>query len=126
MVTLEKSPEVIPNAARHELTHLDASQEREPIQMNFGEVFEIRDLRNHCAGTVMKLAFILAGTVCVRPTKRKDFYEVEGATEVYYIHVSPVNGIIYLLAVWPACLSGSRIAPLDPGCRSLEESQLAI
>src|SRR6516162_7320571 len=79
---------------------LNASRERELIQMNFGDAVEIQDLRNHSGGTLMRLAFILAGTVCVRPTKRKDFYEVEGGSEVYYIHVSPVTKIIYLLAVW--------------------------
>lgn len=123
---------MIPHAIERELTYdaWNVSQERELIRMNFGEVFEIRDLRNHSAGTVMKLAFILAGTMCVRPTKRKYLYEVEDGSDVYYIHVSPVTGIIYLLAVWqtvvaqsnpvlrPVCVSGARIAPLGP---SLEE-----
>ena len=103
-------------AAPERFTHdaLNASQEREPIQMNFGDAVEIRDLRNHSAGTVMRLALLLAGTVCVRPTKRKYFYEVEGGCEVYYIYVSPVTGIIYLLAVWQNAVVESN-AVLRPG-----------
>ena len=74
----------------------------------------------------MRLALLLAGTVCVRLTKRKDFYEVEGGSEVYYIHVSPVTGIIYLLAVWQ-----NAVAQLNaihrPGFPCPEEySQLVI
>ena len=94
---------MISHAVERELTHepVNATQNRKPVQMDFGEAFEIRDLGNHSAGTVMTLALLLAGTAEVRPDpKRKNFYEVEGRSEVYYIHVSPVTGIIYLLAVW--------------------------
>ena len=100
-----------------------ASQERELIPMNFGDAVEIRDLRNHSAGTVMRLAFLLAGTACVRPTKRKNFYEVEGGSEVYYIHVSPVNGIIYLLAVWKNAVAQSN-SVLRPDFPCPEECSL--
>jgi hypothetical protein len=73
-------------------------------QMNCADVFEIQDLRNHSAPTVIALALLLARTAKITPDpKRKNFYEVEGSSEVYYIHVSPVNGIIYLLAVWQKC-----------------------
>jgi len=90
--------------------------------MYFGERFEIRDLGSHTPATVTTLALLLAGTVDVRPDpKRKNFYEVTDGSQVYYIHVSPVSGIIYLLGVWqnavvksnavlrPACVSGTRI-----------------
>jgi hypothetical protein len=93
--------------------------------MHFGEAFEIRDLRNHSAGTVMTLALLLAGTVSVRPTKREYFYEVEGGSEVYYIHVSPVTGIIYLLAVWQNAVEQPN-AFLRPSFPSPEDSCLAI
>ena len=105
---------------------LNAGQERELIQMNFGDTVEIQDLRNHSAGTVMRLALLLAGAVCVRPTKRRDFYEVEGGSQVYYIHVSPVTGIIYLLAVWrnPVAQRKAVLRPDFP-CPA-ESSPLAI
>jgi hypothetical protein len=85
VATPKRFEELLPNAA----------------EVSFGEVFEIRDLRNHSAGTLITLALLLAGVAQVTPDpKRKDFFEVEGGSETYYIHVSPVNRIIYLLAVW--------------------------
>jgi hypothetical protein len=69
--------------------------------MNFGEVFEIKDLGKHPAASVIRLGILLAGTVTATPDpKRKNFYEVEGGCPVYYIHVSPVIGTIFLLASW--------------------------
>ena len=93
MVTLEKSPEVVSNTAKQEFTHLRASQHLVPRQIHFGEAFEIRDLGSHTPTTVTTLALLLAGTVNVRPDpKRKNFYEVIGGSDVYYIHVSPLTG----------------------------------
>ena len=113
---------MISHVVETELAHEALSQDYGPIQMNFGDdAVEIRDLRNHSAGTVMRLALLLVGTVDVRPDpKRKNFYEVSDGSEVYYIHVSPVTGIIYLLAVWQSAVaqrnavrvSGTRITPL--------------
>jgi hypothetical protein len=69
--------------------------------MNFGEVLEIKDLGKHPAASVIHLGILLAGTVNARPDpKRKNFYEVQGGCTVYYIHVSPVGGTIFLLASW--------------------------
>jgi hypothetical protein len=104
MAIPERLPELVPSATENERTNADdvlaTRRGVEPIQVSFGEVFEIRDLRNHSVATLITLALLLAGTVKVRPDpKRKNFYEVAGGSEVYYIHVSP-NGIIYLLAVW--------------------------
>jgi hypothetical protein len=71
------------------------------MRMNFGEVFEVRDLGKHSAVTVICLGFILASTVNVTPdSKRKHFYEVEEGSTIYYIYVSPVTGTIYLIATW--------------------------
>jgi hypothetical protein len=39
------------------------SAQHESIQMNLGDLFEIRDLRDHSAGTVTPLALLLAGSV---------------------------------------------------------------
>ena len=82
---------------------------------------------SHTAATVTTLAFLLAGSVSVTPDpKRKNFYEVVDGSEVYYIHVSPVSGIIYLLAVWQNAYAKSN-AVLRPGYPCPEEySPLAI
>jgi hypothetical protein len=71
------------------------------MKMNFGEVFEIEDLGNHAAATVIRLSILLAGTVnATLDPKRKYFYEVEGGGTVYYIYVSPLSGKISLVASW--------------------------
>jgi hypothetical protein len=71
------------------------------MKMNFGELLEINDLGKHAAASVIHLGILLAGTVNATPDpKRKNFYEVEGGCTVYYIHVSPVSGTIFLLASW--------------------------
>jgi hypothetical protein len=114
VVTPGRLPEV-PNVTKNELAYAHASQA--PMQMHFGEVFEIRDLGSHTATTVTTLALLLAGTVDVRPDpKRKNFYEVVDNSQVYYIHVSPVTGIIYLLAVWqnPVIQSNAGLKPALP------------
>ncbi len=69
--------------------------------MNFGEVFEIEDLGNHPAVTVVRLGILLAGAVNVTPDlKRAHFYEIEGWPIVYYIYVSPWSRTISLIASW--------------------------
>jgi hypothetical protein len=71
------------------------------MRMNFGEVLEIEDLGNHPAVTVIRLGFLLAGSVNVTPDpKRKGFYDVESGSTVYYIHVSPISATIFLIATW--------------------------
>jgi hypothetical protein len=71
------------------------------MRMNFGEVLDIEDLGKHSAVTVICLGIVLAGTVNVTPDpKRKNFYEVEGGSTVYYIYVSPGTGTISLIATW--------------------------
>ena len=120
MVTPERLVEV-PNAAENGLTCTHKA-------INSGGAFEIRDLGSHSAATVTTLALLLAGTVDVRrDPKRKNFYEVVDGSQVYYIHVSPVTGIIYLLAVWENTAAQSNAArgqcpeirapntPFDPG-----------
>ena len=63
---------------------------------------QIEDLGNHPAATVAGLQNLLASNPNVAPDpKRAGFYEVEGRTVTYYIHISPVTGKILLLAAWP-------------------------
>jgi hypothetical protein len=63
---------------------------------------QIEDLRNHPAETVLALRDILCGGATIIPDpKRQGFYEVQSEALVYYVHVSPINGNILLLATWP-------------------------
>ncbi len=63
---------------------------------------EIEDLRHHSAETVEILRELL---VCGAPAKpdprRPNFYEVQNHSQVFYIHISPFNGKVMLLATWP-------------------------
>jgi hypothetical protein len=64
---------------------------------------QIEDLRNHPAETVNMLRNLLSSGATATPDpKRVGFYEVEQASTVYYIYVSPVTGKILLLATWPS------------------------
>ncbi len=64
---------------------------------------QIEDLRHHPAETVNILRdLLLRGATAMPDPKRADFYELEHASTVYYIHVSPITGKILLLATWPA------------------------
>jgi len=67
-----------------------------------GNGFEVKDLRNHSPETVETLRGLLAGGAGARPdVKRPHFYEIEGDTCVFYVYVSPVDGSVELLAIWP-------------------------
>ena len=80
---------------------LVAEPKAKAMRMNFGEVLEIKDLGKHPAVAVIRLGILLAGTVSVTPDpKRKNFYEVEGVSTVYYIYVSPISGTVSLIATW--------------------------
>lgn len=62
---------------------------------------QIEDVGNHPKKAVADLQCLLAqGASKVADPKRNGFYEVESASTVYYIHVSPVTGKILLLATW--------------------------
>ena len=62
---------------------------------------QIEDLGNHPTKAVADLRCLLASGACTTADpKRRGFYEVEGDSAVYYIHVSPVTGKILLLATW--------------------------
>ena len=59
-------------------------------------------MRKHSGETVAKLRRLLTdGATAQVDPRRKDFYEVENGCVVYYIHVRPLIGKVYLLATWP-------------------------
>lgn len=62
---------------------------------------QIEDLGNHPADTLAALRGLLTrGANLVADPKRKEFFEVESDSVVYYIYVSPVSGKVLLLATW--------------------------
>ncbi len=61
----------------------------------------IEDLRNHPPETVARLRELLAAGAPTRPDpQRKDFYELEDGLRIFYVHISPLNGKVLLLATW--------------------------
>jgi hypothetical protein len=63
--------------------------------------FQIEDLGNHSTQAVADLYCLLAGgaTTTADP-KRHGFYEIEGESTIYYVHLTPATGKILLLATW--------------------------
>lgn len=62
----------------------------------------IENLRHYPAELVEKLHRLLAQGVEAQPDpRRKGFYDLDGGTRVFFIHVSPVSGSVMLLASWP-------------------------
>jgi hypothetical protein len=60
----------------------------------------IEDLRNHSVDSVETLRTLLRAGVLARPDpRRQNFYEVDYATRVFYIHITP-RGRVLLLAIW--------------------------
>ena len=61
----------------------------------------IENLGKYSAESVEKLRQLLASGAPAEPdTHRKDFYELQNGKSVYWIHISPVNGHVVLLAIW--------------------------
>jgi hypothetical protein len=70
----------------------------------------IEALRSYPSGTADRLSQLLALGATARPDPgREGFYEIESDSEVYYVHISPLNGRVLLIGIWqkPA---GPRLA----------------
>ncbi|HEV2388726.1 MAG TPA: hypothetical protein VGS20_15900 [Candidatus Acidoferrales bacterium] len=62
----------------------------------------IEDPGNHPAETVGRLRLLLdGGAELYEDARHESFYEVHDESLVYYVHVSPATGRVYLLATWP-------------------------
>jgi len=71
-----------------------SEQQKQPLH--------IENLRNYPVEVVDELRQLLASDAPVRPDPhRADFYELEGPTRVYYVHVSAAIGSVLLLGTWP-------------------------
>ncbi len=83
------------------------------IQINEGA--RIENPREYEPGTVESLRLLLeVGSPAQRDPHRENFYEIEGNSETYYIHISPISGNVVLLAKWlrqsqDCCLSTGHL-----------------
>ncbi len=69
--------------------------------LRLSQQLDIDNLRNHPQEIVESLRQLLAAGAPARPDpRRKDFYELEDGSRVFYIHISPLNGKVLLLATW--------------------------
>lgn len=81
----------------------------------------IRNLRNHSWQEVEELRALLDAGASARPDpRRKNFYELDGGSRTFYIHLTPATRKIMLLAVWrnvpPAESAAAREAALAACC----------
>lgn len=61
----------------------------------------IENPREYERGAVENLRLLLeVGSPAHRDPQRANFYEIEGSGKTYYIHISPINGNVVLLAKW--------------------------
>ena len=70
---------------------------------------KVENPRGYISKVVDELRNLLtAGARARRDPSRENFYEVENAKNVFYIHISPVTGNVVLLAKWPGQSQGAR------------------
>jgi len=85
--------------------------EKEPV---------IENVTKHSAETVEKLrAMLKAGAPADPDPRRRNFYELENCSKIYYIHLSPTTGKVMLLAVWDKDPEGITLS------RELSEATMA-
>jgi hypothetical protein len=65
------------------------------------ENLSINNLRNHSPETVEELRTLLTGGVSARlDPRRKNFYELDAGSRVFYIHWTADKARVMFLAVW--------------------------
>jgi hypothetical protein len=83
-----------------------SEQQKQPL--------DIENLRNYPVEVVDELRRLLASDAPARPDPhRADFYELEGSTRVFYVHVSAAIGSVLLLGIWPREGAPSASAPRE-------------
>ena len=81
------------------------------MRSNCGKEVAIEDLGHHSAEAVRGLRSCLAAQPnLVRDPKRKNLFEVQGCSRVYYIHVSPVSGKVSAAGYLAQRAGGRRFA----------------
>lgn len=63
---------------------------------------KVESLRNHAGEDIRALEELFAAGADARAdAHHKNFFEVEDATRVFYVYISPVSGRVFLVAEWP-------------------------
>jgi len=71
--------------------------------LQFSETPNIDNLREYPQHLVARLSALLRDGAVARPDpRRKGFYDVADGERVFFIHISPVSGKVWLLATWAA------------------------
>jgi len=70
---------------------------------------KVENPRGYIAKVVDELRNLLtAGAQARRDPSRENFYEIENANNIFYIHISPLTGNVVLLAKWPGQTRDAR------------------
>jgi hypothetical protein len=73
------------------------------VLVQFSQTPVIDNLRNYPEHIVARLRVLLRDGAAGRPDpRRKGFYDITDGERVFFIHVSPVSGRVWLLASWAA------------------------
>jgi hypothetical protein len=71
------------------------------VLLRFSQTPMIDNLRNYPEHLVSRLGALLRdGAVAQPDPRRKGFYDVADGDRVFFIHVSPISGRVWLLASW--------------------------
>ena len=71
------------------------------MQLRINTQARIENPRNYDVHVVDQLqALLTSGSEADPEARRRNFYEMEDGDRRYYVHVSPINGNVVLLAVW--------------------------
>ena len=95
--------------------HPSAAEGIGGLMFQIKEGVRIENPREYESAAVENLRLLIqGGGLAQRDPQRENFYEIEGNGETYYIHVSPVNGNVVLLAKWlrqseECCLTASNL-----------------
>ena len=61
----------------------------------------VDNVRNYPPETIKEVEQLLLAGVSASPDpKRKNFYDLESQERTFFIHISPINGRVVLVAVW--------------------------
>jgi len=92
--------------------------------LKLNETPKIEDLRNHSAESIETLRTLLQTGVPARPDpRRRNFYEVDNCSRIFYIHITP-RGKVWLLAIWTKDSAEADVEP-DGSVAALHASREA-
>jgi hypothetical protein len=76
-------------------------ERRSNVLLRFNETPVIDNLGNYPEHLIARLSEVLRdGAVAQPDPRRKGFYDITDSDRVFFIHVSPVTGRVWLLASW--------------------------